>query len=115
MKWDPLTILLTVLTATWSGWMLSFAVGKWVRRQESSTDLPLYRLQQLESKLTQIGEMTTYLYRLQECERRLTQAGDKMSDLADMIQGLPERLRKDFVLRVEWDTTERRRSAREDP
>jgi hypothetical protein len=81
--------LLTILSVSWSGWMISFVVGKWVQRREGSADVPLYRLTQLE--------------------QRMNQAGDKMSDLANEVQAMPERLRNEFVTRREWDATERRR------
>jgi len=81
--------LLTILSLSWSGWMVSFVVGKWVQRREGSTEIPLYRITQLEA--------------------RMDRAGDKMSDLANAVQGMPERLRDEFVTRQEWDLTERRR------
>jgi hypothetical protein len=80
--------LLTILSLSWSGWMISFVVGKWVQRREGSADVPLWRITQLE--------------------RRMDQAGDKMSDLANAIQGMPERLRDEFVTRREWDAIEKR-------
>ena len=81
--------LLTILSVSWSGWMVSFVVGKWVQRREGSTEIPLYRITQLEA--------------------RMDHAGEKMSDLANAVQAMPERLRLEFVTRREWDATERRR------
>jgi hypothetical protein len=82
--------LLTLLTVSWSGWMLSFLVGKWVQRRDSSSELPVHRISELE--------------------RRMNQAGDKMSDLANDVQAMPEKLRHEFVTRLEWDAyAERRR------
>ncbi len=80
--------LLTILSLSWSGYLVSFAVGKWVQRREGSTEVPLYRIAQLEA--------------------RMDHAGEKMSDLANAVQGMPERLRGEFVTRREWDATERR-------
>lgn len=81
--------LLTILSLSWSGWMISFIVGKWVQRREGSADVPIYRLSQLE--------------------KRMDDAGEKMSDLANIVQVMPDRLRAEFVTRREWDATERRR------
>ena len=69
--------------------MVSFIVGKWVQRREGSAEIPLYRISQLEA--------------------RMDRAGEKMSDLANAVQGMPERLRGEFVTRKEWDLTERRK------
>ncbi len=80
--------LLTIISVSWSGWLISFAIGKWVQRREGSTEVPLYRLAQLE--------------------RRMDQAGDKMSDLANSIQGMPAIMRDEFVTRREWDAIEKR-------
>jgi hypothetical protein len=81
--------LTAALGVTWGGIGLAFAVGKWARSREAA------------------GE--TLLFRIEQLEKRMEQAGNKMSDLASAVQGLPDRLRHDFVLRVEWDATERRR------
>jgi hypothetical protein len=81
--------LLTILSVSWSGWLLSFAFGKWVQRREGSAEIPLHRITELE--------------------RRMDRAGEKMSDLANDVQGMPERLRDQFVTRYEWAATERRR------
>ena len=73
--------------------MVSFIVGKWVQRREGSAEIPVYRIAQLE--------------------KRMDTAGQKMSDLANDVQGMPERLRAEFVTRLEWDmTTERRKEPR---
>ena len=76
-------MLIAALGVTWSGFGLSFMVGKWVRRQEHSSEMPAYRIGQLE--------------------RRMDQAGEKMSDLAGDIQGLPDRMRAEFVTRRECE------------
>ncbi len=80
--------LLTIVSVSWSGWLISFAIGKWVQRREGSTDVPLYRITQLE--------------------KRMDQAGEKMSDLANVVQAMPNVIRDEFVTRREWE--ERRRS-----
>lgn len=84
--------LLTILSLSWSGWMVSFIVGKWVQRREGSTDVPIYRLALLE--------------------KRMDQAGDKMSDLANVVQAMPDKIREEFVTRREWN--ERRKGKDED-
>lgn len=86
-------LLAAALGVTWGGLGLSFAIGKWARSREVAADVPLYRIQQLE--------------------KRCDQAGEKMSDLANMVQSMPERLRADFVTRAEWALTERRRDDHE--
>jgi Zn-dependent protease with chaperone function len=82
--------LTAALGITWGGLGLSFAVGKWARGRETAADAILYRVEQLE--------------------RRMERAGEKMSDLANEVQAMPERLRHEFVLRAEWALTERRKS-----
>ena len=76
-------MLIAALGVTWSGFGLSFAIGKWVRGREVATDMPSYRIGQLE--------------------KRMDQAGEKMSDLAGDIQGLPDRLRLEFITRHECE------------
>lgn len=88
MTLDPEKLLLYVVSGTWAGWMLSFTIGKWVKSREVSEDLPLYRLGVLE--------------------RRMDQAGQKISDLADEVQTLPERMRTEFVTRYECKLLEER-------
>lgn len=106
---NPEKWLLLVLSVSWSSWLLSFTIGKWVRRQESVTEHPLYRIGQLELHLGAVDQIPLLVHRVTELERRVNQAGEKMSDVADAVQSLPERLRADFVTRDEWDLTERRR------
>lgn len=49
-------------------------------------------------------------YRIGQLERRMDQAGEKMSDLANDVQTMPDKMRAEFVSRKEWEATERRRS-----
>lgn len=78
--------LLTGVSISWGGWMLSLAVGKWIQKQETSDQMPRYRLDLLE--------------------KRMDLAGEKASDLADHVQALPERMRGEFFTRREWDAIE---------
>lgn len=89
--------LLTILSLSWSGWLLSFIIGKWVQRRDDSSQIPVYRIAQLET--------------------RMELAGEKMSDLANVVQVMPDKMRLEFVTRREWDATERRRQQqpREEP
>lgn len=101
--------LLTAVSVSWSGWMASLAVGKWIRKTETQTEQPLYRITQLEAHLSAVEEIPLLVHRVMRLEQRMDQAGDKLSDLTDAVQGLPERMRRDFVTRAEWDLIERRR------
>lgn len=100
--------LLAVLSVSWSGWLLSFAIGKWTHRQETITENPVYRIAQLETHMKAVDDIPLLVHRIRELETRMNQAGNKMSDLTDAVQGLPERLRGTFVTRMEWDMSERR-------
>lgn len=100
--------LLTAVSVSWSGWMTSLAVGKWIRKTETQTEQPVYRIAQLELHMASVDLIPLLLHRVKELESRMDQAGDKMSDLTDAVQGLPERLRGTFITRIEWDLTERR-------
>ena len=47
------------------------------------------------------GSIEVILQRLDQLDGLMNRAGEKMSDLADTVQGLPDRLRKDFLPREE--------------
>ena len=47
------------------------------------------------------GSLDVILQRLDNLDERMNRAGIKMSDLADDVQGLPDRLRKEFLPREE--------------
>ena len=79
--------LLTGVSVSWSGWMISFGIGKWVKGREGSTTLPEYRITQME--------------------KRMDQAGQKISDLTDVVQALPDRLRAEFMTRAECELLSR--------
>ncbi len=100
-------MLYAALAATWGGIGFSFVVGKWVRSRE--TDAP-----QLAEQMKSITD--ALLYRIQQLEKSQDNASGRMSDLTGKIQVLIERfdlritnLKTDFVTRIEWDLTERRR------
>ena len=65
-------MLIAALGVTWSGFGLSFAIGKWVRGREVATDMPSYRIGQLEKRM-------------------------------DQAEGLPDRLRLEFITRHECE------------
>lgn len=96
--WSVVTPTEQMLTAalgvTWGGLGLSFAIGKWARSRETDGEIPLYRITQLE--------------------HRMDQAGEKMSDFTNMIQAMPDKLRLEFVTRLEWNATERRRREKDE-
>jgi hypothetical protein len=98
-------LLASALAVTWGGLGVSFAIGRWARRQETASEIPLYRIEQLEKRMETVVLRTEW----EATDRQLDRAGKKMSDLANEVQVLPERMREQFVLRAEWDLTERRR------
>lgn len=99
----PEKILLAVVTVSWSGWMLSFAIGKWVRGQESSTQTPIYRIDQLEKAVARMGDMTTVIWRVEQLEHAMDRAGQRWSDLADDVQTMPDKLASKFITRNECE------------
>lgn len=97
------TLLLAFLSISWSGWLLSFAIGKWTKRQETIVDAPIYRIEQLEKAVSQLGSSAMHEYRITMLENSMNRAGEKMSDLANEVQKMPEMLRKDFITRTECE------------
>ena len=70
-------ILLALLTLSWSGWALSYAVGRWTHGREGSEQL----------FLRDIADLT----------KRMDKAGLAMSDLASKLQGFEARMYDVFV------------------
>ena len=70
-------ILLALLTLSWSGWALSYAVGRWTHGREGSEQL----------FLRDIADLT----------KRMDKAGNAMSDLASKLQGFEARMYDVFV------------------
>ena len=94
------SMLLAGLGATWAGIVLSFGIGRWARSREVDA----------KGMAEQFRSVTTALmYRIEQLEKAQDRAGGHISDLASSVQGLPERLRAEFVTRTEWNLTERRR------
>ena len=107
------TILLAVISFVQAGLVFSFTVGKWATRRELSSDDQKRTLDTIFDRLRALdaGAATMILvtYRVTELEKTLDDAGERTSKLATYVQGLEEKLRRDFITRDECDIRERRK------
>jgi hypothetical protein len=92
-------VLSGALTATWAGLGVSFAIGKWARSQEASTDIPIYRITQLERQMIDLKDFAVLENRVSSIEAQFDQASEKISKWAGQM----------IVLKAAWDAMEKRK------
>lgn len=100
------TVILAAGTLLAASILRAFKTGAWSTSLEARiVDVEHAIPKNLELRLTQIEQnLPPYLGpRLQNIDDRMDRAGKECSRLATEVQGMPERIRKDFVTRERFD------------